>query len=243
MSLAMPQVKVDEGTLQIELVDPERKQIEQRALTITERAAAVAITDQESYDGAVELLKGVKGLRKEAEAHHRPVIEAAYRAHKAATDALNRIDDPLKQAETQVKGRIGAWDMEQERRRREEQRRLEEEARRKQEEEAEALIEAMEAQGAAESEIAAVVREVEVAPVVAPPPPTYERAQGVVTRKSYTPEVVDAVALVRHVAQHPELINLVQPNMTALRAMVRAQGAQCRIPGVRVIETSNVAVR
>lgn len=242
--MTIPAVQVSEHGLQIELVDTEQKQIEQKALTITERAQAVQITDQQTYDGAVELLRGVKALRKEAEAHHRPMIEAAYRAHRAATEALKKIDDPLKQAETHVKGRIGAWDMEQERLRREEQRRQEEEARRKAEEEAEALIEAMEAQGAAEAEIAAVVQEAQTAPIIAPPPPpVYEKASGVVTRKSYSPEVVSLIELVRYVAMHPEFVNLLTPNMTALRSQVRAQGAQFRLPGVRLVETANVAVR
>lgn len=239
----IPNVSVTDGGLQIELVDPERKQIEQKALTITEQAAAVRIKDQVTYDSAVDLLKGVKALRKEAEAHHRPVIEAAYRAHKAATDALKRIDDPLKQAETHVKGRIGAWDMEQERLRREEQRRLEEEARRKAEEEALAAAIAAEAAGATVAEVEAIVDEPTIAPVVAPPAPTYQKAEGVVTRKSYNPEVVNLVELIQYVAKNPNLANLLTPNMTALRAMVRAQGAQFQMPGVKVLEVSNVVVR
>lgn len=244
MSLAMPHVKVADGTLQIELVEPETKQIEEKALTITERAQAVQITDQPTYDGAVELLRGVKALRKEAEAHHRPMIEAAYRAHKAATDALKRIDDPLKQAESHVKGRIGAWDMEQERIRREAQQRLEAEARRKAEEEALAAAIAAEQAGASGAEVDAVIEEAQYAPVVAPPPPpVYEKASGVVTRTTYTPEVTNPSELVRHIAAHPELTYLLSVNMPALRSMVKAQGAQFRLPGVRVVETKNVAVR
>lgn len=241
--MMIPQVRVAEGSLQIELVDTEREHIERKALTITERAAAVVIRDQPSYDGAVELLRGVKALRKEAEDHHRPVIDAAHRAHKAALDALKRIDDPLKQAETQVKGRIGAFDMERERIRRDEQRRLEAEAARLAAEAAEREIEAAEAAGASPAEVAAIIAEAEIAPVVAVAPPVYQKADGVVVKKSYAPEVVNLVDLVRHVAAHPELSNLLTPNMPALRALVRGAGAQFRMPGVRLVETANVAVR
>lgn len=246
MNLGIPQVKVSDGRLQVELVEPEpeTKQIEQKALTISERAAAVQIIDQPTYDGAVELLRGVKALRKEAEAHHRPMIEAAYRAHKAATDALKRIDDPLKQAETHVKGCIGAWEMEQERLRRERQRLIEEAARRRAEEEILAAAVAAEAEGASAAEVDAVMAEAQAPILVVPPaPPVYQKAEGVAVRKSYSAEVVNLAELIRHVAAHPEQSNLLTPNMTALRAMVRAQGAQFRMPGVRLVEVANVAVR
>lgn len=114
-------------------IEPARE-LESRALTFPERATALTIRDQASYGMVVELMRGVKELRTEAENHHRPVILAAHAAHKAALAALQRIDDPLKQAESICKGKISAWEMEQ--------RRIEEEARRKAEEEARRAAEA-----------------------------------------------------------------------------------------------------
>lgn len=241
----MINVNIENGGIQAQLVDPQQKQIEQKALSITERAAAVQIRDQASYDVAVELLKGIKSLRKEAEDHHRPMIDAAYRAHRAACDALKRIDEPLKQAETQVKGRIGGWEMEQERIRREEQRRREEEARRLAEEEILANAIAAEASGASPVEVAAIVEEAATAPLVAPPPPppAYEKAAGVAVRTSYSAEVFNLMDLILHVARNPELSNLLAPNLTAIRALARAQGEQFKVPGVRLVKLANVAVR
>lgn len=108
-------------------VEPARE-LEQRALTFPERATALVICDQSSYGRVVELMRAVKDLRCEAETEIRPTIDAAHKAHKAALGLLQRIDDPLKQAEGICKAKIGAWEMEQ--------RRIEEEARRKAEEEA-----------------------------------------------------------------------------------------------------------
>lgn len=104
------------------------RELESRALTFPERATALTIRDQQSYGLVVELMRAVKDMRAEAETEIRPTIDAAHKAHKTALGLLQRIDDPLKQAETICKGKISSWEMEQ--------RRIEDEARRRAEEEA-----------------------------------------------------------------------------------------------------------
>jgi len=99
-------------------------QLASRANDVTSRAAALQIKDQASYEQAVELAKGMKALADEAEAAHRPVIKKAYDAHRAATALLASIVDPINTAVRLLKGKIGAWDTEQERLRRIEEDRI-----------------------------------------------------------------------------------------------------------------------
>lgn len=222
----------------------EAKTIQAEAETIIRRAGTLSIVDQASYDLTIAVLKEVKDFRRKLEAFFRPNIDRWHAGWKAALAELKAADEPLASTETRAKQAVWAWEMEQERLRRERQRLIEEEARRQAEEEILAAAVAAEAEGASVAEVDAVMAEA-LAPilVVPPAPPAYQKAEGIAVRKSYGAEVVNLAELIRHVAAHPELSNLLTPNMTALRALVRAQGAQFRMPGVRLVEVANVAVR
>jgi len=219
--------------------------LEKQASSVAERANAVLVVDQFSYDAAVEMLKGVKELRGMAETHHRPMIDAAHKSHKAALDALKKIDAPLAAAEATIKGKLGHFTAEQERKAAEERRRLEEEARRRREEEIEAELAAAEASGAAPAEVAAMIEQAERAPVFAPRPavPEFRPAAGVSTRGRIEAKVTDFGALVRFVAANPRYQNLLAVNETALNQLARAQGEHMALPGVTVYKTATVAVR
>lgn len=219
------------------------QEIETRTQTMLERARAIEIRDQETAERAAELARAIKELRTEAEAHHRPVIQAALEAHRRALEAFRRIDEPLKAAEAEIKRRLAAWTAEQERLRIEAERRAREEAERLAAELLEAQIEQMEASGAAPEEIHAVIAGAEAMPVIAPPAPAPPRPQGVATRTTYRAEVVSLIDLVRWVATHPEHLNLVSPNQPALNALARAQGAAMQLPGVRVVVENSIAIR
>jgi hypothetical protein len=221
------------------------QQLETKALSLFDQANAMKISDQPSYDQAVEFLKGVKALRNEAEIHHRPVIDAAHKAHKAACEALKRIDAPLEQAERTVKQSISTWSTEQERRRRAEEDRLRLEAQRQAEAEAELQIEQAEAEGATEAEVLAMIEQAAMAP--APPPPTvapsYKAAAGVAVRKTWVAEVTSVRSLILFIAQKSEYEYLLKVDEGKLNQLARMQGAALRIPGVRVVEKQTVAAR
>ena len=221
------------------------RQLETKALTLSERAALLKIEDQPSYDVAVDFLKGIKALRNEAEAHHRPTIDLAHKTHKSAVEALKRVDVPLEQAERLIKGTMAAWTLEQERIRRAEEDRLRLEAEKAREAEIEAQIEQAEAEGADQTEVLAMIEQAAMVP--APPPstvaPVYKPAAGVSVRKTFAAEVTSLRLLIQHVAQHPDLEYLLAADLPKLNQLARMQGAGLRIPGVRVIEKSSVAVR
>jgi len=218
-------------------------EIEQRTQTMLQRAQALVIVDQATYDAAVELGRAIKDLRAEAEAHHRPVIQAALEAHRRALEAFRRIDEPLRSAEIEIKRRLSAWVAEQERLRQEVERRAREEAERAAAEALEAQLEQMEAAGAPAEVIQAVIARAESAPVMAPRvAPQYERAQGIAARKTYRAQVVSMIEFIRWVAQNPTHETLLQPNQSALNALARAQRENLRIPGVRVVVEDSIAI-
>ena len=218
-------------------------EIEQRTQTMLQRAQALEIVDQTTYDAAVELGRAIKDLRAEAEAHHRPVIQAALEAHRRALEAFRRIDEPLRAAEIEIKRRLSAWVAEQERLRQEAERRAREEAERAAAEALEAQLEQMEAAGAPVEVVEAVIRQAEAAPIAAPRvAPQYERAQGIAARKAYRAQVVSMIEFIRWVAANPTHESLLTVNQSALNALARAQRENLRIPGVRVVVEDTVAI-
>ncbi|GIU74787.1 MAG: hypothetical protein KatS3mg004_1874 [Bryobacteraceae bacterium] len=217
--------------------------LEQQTTTMLQRAQALEIVDQASYEAAVELGRAIKDLRAEADAHHRPVIQAALEAHRRALDAFRRIDEPLRAAEAEIKRRIAAWTAEQERLRLEAERQLREQVERAAAEELERQIEEMEAAGAAPEVIEYAIRQAEAVPAIAPRVAHPPQPKGVTTRKTYRAQVVRLIDLVRWVADHPTHENLLLPNQSALNALARAQGATMAIPGVRAVVEETVAIR
>lgn len=228
-------------TTQIE--EPRELALERQAPTLQQQATALVIRSDADQLSAVELTRAVKDLRAEAEAHHRPVIEAAHKAHKAALAALARIDDPLKAAEFTLKSKIGDYAREQEAARRREEERLRKEADDRWAREVETQIEAAEAQGASVVEVGAIIEQAERMPVIVATVAAPAKPAGLSIPKTYQAQIDDPLALVRWVAQNPQYLNLVEPNQAKLNMLARAQGANLRISGVRVVEISNVSIR
>lgn len=229
-------------------------EIETKAMDISTRAAAVTVTDQPSYEAAGEMLTGIKALRNEAEAHHRPIIESAHRTHKLACDALNKVDRPLLAAEQFIKQRIGRYLTEQARKEREAERVARDLAEKQRQEEALAIAVQAEQEGASEIEVAAVLEEAAAAPLVQPmPPPTPApvAVKGVSSRVTYRVEVSDARKLLAAViapdSPHAGLLvngeAFVGVSISAMNRVAQAQGGKLVIPGVNVIENRGVAVR
>lgn len=138
-----------------------------------------------------------------------------------------------------------------------EARAINEAARRKAEEEQEAALQLAEAQGATVEEIEAiitaplVVEEVAPAPVYVeapryvpppPPPPPIEKAKGVVSREIWSGEVTDMKLLCAAIGRGEASVNLVTPNMAAINGLARIERAGLRIPGLKAVVNTSVAV-
>jgi hypothetical protein len=78
----------------------------------------------------------------------------------------------------------------------------------------------------------------EAACAIAERPP---RVEGVSFRESWRLEVIDKSAFIRAIAVRPELFNLVEPNLAALRHLAQAHKGALDLPGVRIWRELSVA--
>jgi len=208
-------------------------EFEQQALSWPQKAKAITIVNQESYNLAAGLLINIADLEREIIAHHKPIKDAAFAAHKAAVAAEKKLLDPLTEAKGIIKRGIGVWEMEQERIRQEEQRKAAEEARKREEEARIALAIEAEKQGATEETVEEIIQTPipMVAPVVAP---TFKRAAGVSARQAWKWRLVDENKVPREYLIIDE---------KKINSIVRAMGAKANIPGIEVYPEIITAVR
>lgn len=210
------------------------------ALTWPDRARATAIVDATTYVAAAELLKGIKALRVRIGETFDPHISRAFQSHRALCKEKSDAEAPLTEAEAILKRAIVGFDNEQERLRRLEEARVREEARvaeeRRQLEEAAAME--LEAHRTEDPALMSEAAELMERPVAAPAvivPKTTPKVAGISFREVWSARVVNPKALIAFVAAHPECVNYLTPNLTALNAAVRAQREGFKVPGVEAV--------
>lgn len=97
---------------------------------------------------------------------------------------------------------------------------------------------------AAAAEAQAQAAEVTAAVVAVPPAAEPARkVAGISTSKAVDFEVTDLHALVKHVADHPELLALIAADAVKLRAYVKSMGHNTKLPGVRVFDKTVMSAR
>ena len=226
------------------------------------------ITSSEDYGLAAEELQAIKRRAKMLEESRTAITGPINVGLKAVNDLFRGPAELLTRGEQMLKSTMLAYDQEQERiaaeARRQaeavaaaERKRLDEEAAARQREaqaqakaaadaaaagdaQAAALATAAAQRAQAEAQTAAMTSQM----VVASPVATGKtKAAGISTTKKLDFEVTDLVALVAHIAAHPELINLVVADSVKLRAYVKGVGMACNLPGVRVFEDRVLSAR
>jgi hypothetical protein len=215
------------------------EELEFRSLTWPDKARARSVTTADEFRLAGELLTGIKTLRKEIADTCDPVIAAAHRSHKAATEQKRKLEAPLVEAENLLKASMAKYQRDEDDRRRREEARLREEAR-KAEEQAR-LEEALRLEAEHEPELAAAVLEQPAAVVLPPVLPPAPKVDGISTRKLYRAEVTDVRALCRGIADGSVPLNLVAPNQTALNQMAVALKDSFAVAGCRVVVETSIA--
>ena len=95
----------------------EIKAVEEKTLTMPDKARAIQVIDDATFTQAGEFLKAVKALRGEVANTFRPLAKKAYDAHKAVLTEQKRIEAPLIDAEGIIKPIMAAYAQEQERKR------------------------------------------------------------------------------------------------------------------------------
>ena len=248
---------------------PDASALNQRAQGALEFIRVFAITDPTTYELAAEELKAIKARTASIEAQRTGITKPLNEVLRRINDLFRGPSELLAEAERTLKGKMIAWDQEQARIAAEARRKAEEaaaierarladEAAARQREAAEQAAAAIRAQSegdaqAAELARAAAIRAqseatavattaqlVTAAPVVAEPA---AKVKGIATVSKIEFEVVDLHALVKHIAERPELLALIQPDNVKLRAYVRGLGTACALPGVRVFEEKTMRAR
>lgn len=227
------------------------------------QADAVAIVDAQTFAQAADLLKNVHMLRKKIEEHYEPIRSASHAAWKAAVAACNEHLGPVSEIENVLKRKCGDWqrteadrvarlraeELERQRAEAEEIAKKESEALKLLEDQRLAIAEKLQASGQIDKAQAALA-----APVVVPdwmrtaPSAPREivaapKVEGIGLSLRWRAEVRDKLALVRHVAQHPELIHLIDANMVALNGMARSMKEAFALPGVAAVSEASTTVR
>jgi len=227
------------------------KGVETKALSWPQQATALVVADQGGYDKATEALLTIKSLAKEISDHHRPVIQAAFAAHREAVKAEKRLLEPLETAERMIKVKLGTFLEEQEKLRLAEEKRLEEEARKRAEEEAIAAAVQAETElkesGATPEQINEATLEIlDQAPANVPAvvaPRTFQAAKGVSASERWSAQVVSLKELARAVADGKQPEALLLPNMPALNGLARSLKGAMSVPGVRPQRDTSVSAR
>jgi hypothetical protein len=222
-----------------------------------DRALALRVVDQASYDQAGALLREIKGLRAEIEQTFSPIVSKALAAHREALAQRKRHEAPLVAAELEIKMACARYVTEQEQLARLERERQEADARRAAAEQAAAaraaeeearLAHAVELEAAGlDADAAAVLEEPMPVPVVLPPPSLPKapppRTAGVTVRERWTWELLDLQALVAAVAAGRAPVSLLQPNPSALTSYARSTRGTVTVDGVRIYAVADVAAR
>jgi hypothetical protein len=246
---------------------------DQAALTQRAQQALSFITDfkvdsAETYGLAADELKAIKARATQLEGQRTGITGPINQALKAINALFKGPADLLEQAERTLKGKMLAYDQEQQRIAAEERRRAEEAAAaerkrladeaaarqaeadrqaaaaaaaaRAGDEQAAALATAAAQRAQAEAQTAATTSQMVMA---APVSVAQVKATGITTRKALDFEVTDLHALVKHVAERPELLSLLVADSVKLRAYVKGLGLNANLPGVRVFETAVMSAR
>ena len=104
------------------------KEVEQRALTLPEKANHIQILDVDTFKEAAEFTLTLRTIKKEIDNTFDPIVKKAYEAHKEAVAQKKKVMEPVEQAQKIIDGKIGEFHAEEERKRKAEEDRLRKEA-------------------------------------------------------------------------------------------------------------------
>ena len=176
-----------EEAIRLLAADGQERELKTQALTVIERAKAITITDQRSYDVACALLLGeIKPFRKRWESYWHGTdenpgpIKLAYKSYKSLLEKYNEADKPAEEAEKTVKAATVVWEQEQDRIKERLQREAQEKAEAEERERQLQAAVVAEQSGASEEEVEAIIS-APLAIVAAPVASTFQRAVGIVS--------------------------------------------------------------
>ncbi len=231
---------METNPMQVTIETPDEERLERESLVVLDTAKAIAIIDDDSYEGAAGMLSRIKARYNELDVMRKAITKPLDEAKRNVMDMFRTPLVRLKSAEGTTKQSMLAYQREQEAKRRAEEARLQEIARKEREK---LERQAARAEKAGREERAADLRQVADSvpePVVAHAAP---KVAGMSTRKTYKAAVTDKMALIKAVAEGKAPDVLLEPNMTALNGQARALKEALNYPGVQLIVDETLSSR
>ncbi|KKL15094.1 hypothetical protein LCGC14_2509040 [marine sediment metagenome] len=214
--------------------------VRQEALTLSDQARSMEVTDQPSYDAAAEFLKSIKAMRKRVANFMDPLIGSIRDSLNKVLDKKKEVEAPLIQAELFLKDSLLAYAEIEKEKEREAQAKAEAEFAKREDERK--LREAIEAEKAGAKPKA--VERILTQPTTSPAPlvtPTLQQASGISVREVWSAEVTSLMQLVQAVAQGKVPILALTANTTFLNSQARSLKGTMNIPGVRAVCKKSMA--
>jgi hypothetical protein len=225
--------------LRVEVQHPSQGELDRGAASALALVEAFDVSDDATYEIAGDELRQIQTRRSQLDEQRKLITRPMDEAKKQVMDLFRGPLDVLDRAAGALKRKMLDYSEAREREAREarlvaeraaqaERDRIAEEARRL----------------AAEGRVAEAALQASMAEsIVAPPPAVLDapRVEGVSRRETIDFEIVDAVLLIQHVAERPELAALVKIDSVALRQYLRGLGSSAKLPGVRVFKKATLA--
>lgn len=222
------------------------------ALVVTE-GQSIVIIDQRSYDAACTFLTSkVNPKIKEIDDFFDKNIKGANDLHKSLIAQKKTISEPVANLKKAINTEIIAWDDEQAEKQREAQRQAEEAQRLQDEEFRIANAVEVEQQGGTQEE----VNQVLATPVITHAPvaaPVYQKASGISVKVLWRAEIKGEADKTTYEKSMRELcaaigrgeqpVTYVEPNLTALNQIAKAQREAMNVPGVKAVSNKSAASR
>lgn len=230
--------KLSDNVIQIR--QPNEVQLREQTNAILRAAEAIQVTDVATCAQAAQYLNENKAEQKRLDAERREIVDPLNEAVKKINAKFKPLTDVLVKAEGIIKGKIGAYQTEVERKRREEQAAAEEKAR-KERERLQARAEAAAGKGQIEK---AQELELRAATTVAAIPAHEDtKVAGASVRKVWKAEVMDVRELCRQIAEGALPPTLVEFKQAELNRVATTWQNTRDIPGLRIYQDVSVASR
>lgn len=194
----------------------------------------------EEFARAAEVVKAIKGYRKEVGAVFDEICDRAYKSWKASTNRRKEFTDPADKAEKAIKLKMARYTEWERKIQAEEFRKQQEEQRKAAEKQRLAEMEELAEAGAIDEAAHLAEQPLEIIPVAKAPE---TKAEGVSTSYKWYAEVTDKSELLKFCAGEKRWQHLVDENMKELNKLAVSQQDNFDIPGVEAKKKPVVSVR
>ena len=210
---------------------------------VTQKAAALAVVDHDSYTQAAALRVRIREIGKKLDAERKGLTKPLDDEKKAIMAVYKPVEEKLAKTDAGICSRMVEFDRQQEAARAEEQRRLEEYTRQKAAKEADARALELIAKGDMDGAEKALDEAERVAvPVLAPVKPI--AGSGSHYRDNWQAEVTNQQAAIGYIVGHmAELGYLLAIDERRVREVAKMREGQLEIPGIKVWNEKTLVAR